>query len=217
MDDIKQSCPLCKIKDINEFYTDKLRNYFHCPQCHLVFVPPTQFLSQKEEKARYDLHKNSPNDQNYRKFLKHLFLPMQKYISPRSHGLDFGSGPGPTLSVMFEEIGHTVSLYDYFYAKNDIMFKKQYDFITSTEVLEHLHHPKMDLDRLWCCLKPNGRLGIMTKLVINRERFKNWHYKNDPTHVCFFSKITFEWLAKQWNAKVEFIDTDVIIFLKNEK
>jgi len=210
------SCPLCLITDINTYYTDKLRDYFCCKRCHLIFVPPSQYLNLQEEKERYDLHQNSPDDQNYRQFLNRLFFPIQKYLSPKSHGLDFGSGPGPTLSIMLKEIGHSVDIYDYFYADDDTVFKKQYDFITSTEVMEHLHRPKKELDRLWDCLKPDGQFGLMTKLVIDREKFKNWHYKNDPTHVCFFSKTTFEWLAKQWNAKIEFIDNDVIIFLKNE-
>jgi hypothetical protein len=210
-------CPLCKSVDIYEFYFDKERKYLQCGVCNLVFVSEIYFLSKQEEKKRYDLHQNNSEDQNYRKFLNRIFLPMKEKLLLGSFGLDFGSGPGPTLSVMFQEIGHKVDLYDYFYAQDSSVFQKEYDFITATEVLEHLHHPQKELDRLWACLKQDGTLGIMTKLVLNKDAFAFWHYKNDPTHVCFFSKTTFYWLADKWQAEVSFIDNDVIIFYKSKK
>ena len=63
-------------------------------------------------------------------------------------------------------------------------------------------------------LKPRAYLGIMTKRVIDQQRFATWHYKNDPTHVCFYSVETFQWLANLWQAQLEFIGADVIL-LKN--
>ncbi len=210
-------CPLCESIKITHFHADNHRDYFQCTQCHLIFVPSQQFLSKIEEKKRYDLHQNSPDDKSYREFLNKLFNPLHQYLNPKSNGLDFGSGPGPTLSLMFEETGHTMAIYDYFYANKNEVFQKQYDFITATEVLEHLYNPKKELMRLWSCLKPNGRLGIMTKLMFDDKEFIHWYYKNDPTHVCFYSPLTFKWLAKQWKADVQFIGEDVIIFFKNEK
>ena len=139
---------------------------------------------------------------------------MQARIAPHSKGLDFGSGPGPTLSVMFEEVGHAVALYDHFYARNPSIFERSYDFITATEVVEHLHQPRQELDRLWASLKPGGYLGIMTKLVLDQAAFATWHYKNDLTHVCFFSRTTFQWLAAQWQAELTFEGKDVVILKK---
>jgi len=141
---------------------------------------------------------------------------MQERLAPGSHGLDFGSGPGPTLSLMFEEIGHSMAIYDYFYAKDSSVLQKQYDFITATEVLEHLHDPGKELDRLWTLLKPGGNLGLMTRLVPDWETFARWYYKNDPTHVCFFSLSTFQWLAGRWRAEVAFVAKDVILFYKKD-
>ena len=209
-----RTCPLCETSDGKEFYRDKTRDYFRCRVCNLVFVPPSQFLSAEDEKARYDLHQNSPDDEEYRRFLSRIFIPIRGALSPGSLGLDFGSGPGPTLSVMFEETGYSMKIYDYFYSPDPSVLEKQYDFITATEVAEHLHNPKEELDRLWSCLKPGGKLGIMTKLALDRDAFANWHYKDDPTHVSFFSRATFEWLAGKWQANVTFTGKDVIIFSK---
>lgn len=207
-------CPLCHEETHNEYFHDRRRNYFVCGSCHLIFVPPAQYLAEADEKAAYDHHQNSPTDPDYRRFLSRLFLPLQDRVVPKSHGLDFGAGPGPTLSVMFEEIGHTVTLYDHFYAKNPDALLQTYDFITATEVVEHLHNPATILTKLWTLLKPGGYLGLMTKLVQDQESFARWHYKNDLTHVCFFSKTTFEWLADQWQAELEFFHNDVICFSK---
>ena len=208
------NCPLCRGETNDAFYQDQRRDYFACRHCQLVFVPPAQYVSEADEKAAYDHHQNSPADPDYRRFLSRLFLPLQDRLAPKSHGLDFGSGPGPTLSIMFEEIGHTVTIYDYFYAKNPVALQQNYDFITATEVVEHLHDPATILPQLWRLLKPDGYLGLMTKLARDREAFATWFYKNERTHVCFFSTSTFEWLADQWQADLEFFGNDVMLFHK---
>jgi hypothetical protein len=163
----------------------------------------------------YELHQNSPRDTAYRKFLVRLFDPMRSLLTPASEGLDFGSGPGPTLSVMFAEAGFPMTIYDAFYAKDIEALQKPYDFITATEVVEHLREPGKELGRLWSLLKPGGWLGIMTKLALDKQAFASWHYTNDPTHICFFSRKTFQWLAKQWQVEPEFIGNDVILLKKS--
>lgn len=208
------SCPLCQTPAAPLFYRGRQRPYLRCEQCRLIFVPPAYFLSAAEEKAEYDLHQNSPHDRSYRRFLSRLFDPIRRRLPPHSHGLDFGSGPGPTLSVMFEEIGHTVTIYDPFYAPDQCVFDRHYDFVTASEVVEHLHDPRAELERLWACLRPGGLLGLMTKLALDRTAFARWHYRQDRTHVCFYSRDTFHWLAHQWGAPVEFVGKDVILFLK---
>lgn len=208
-----QLCPLCLTSEGRPFYQDK-REYLHCPVCTLVFVLPYQFLSPKEEKSEYELHENFTDDPGYRRFLARLFGPLSKRLAPNSYGLDFGSGPEPTLSEMFKEVGHSMEIYDPFFAPEIKVFQQQYDFIVASEVVEHLHYPRQELDRLWSCLKPKGSLGIMTKRVIDREAFSRWHYKNDPTHVCFFSIDTFRWLADHWSAILTVPQKDVVLFIK---
>lgn len=207
-------CSLCFAEDPKLFHQDQRRIYLRCPVCSLVFVPPAYFLSPAAEKAEYDRHKNSPADPGYRRFLGRLYEPLVTHLPANSQGLDFGSGPGPTLSVMLEEAGHQVALYDSFYAPDTCVFERSYAFITASEVVEHLHHPYRELQRLWACLSPAGWLGIMTKRVRNQEAFARWHYKNDPTHVCFFSEATFHWLAQHWQANLMVVGADVVLFQK---
>jgi 2-polyprenyl-3-methyl-5-hydroxy-6-metoxy-1,4-benzoquinol methylase len=115
---------------------------------------------------------------------------------------------------MFAEAGYPTAIYDPIYAPNADVWQTTYDFITASEVAEHLYKPMIELQRLWDVLKPGGWLGIMTKRVINEQAFARWHYKNDPTHVCFFSEPTFVWLASHWHAELEIVGADVVLFRK---
>ena len=207
-----ENCPLCTAEEVVKYHRDQRRAYLQCSVCQLVFVPEGFHLSNDQEKAEYDLHENDPQDAGYRSFLNRLAEPLLATLQPGSQGLDFGSGPGPCLSLMLEEQGHTVALYDLYYANRPELLESQYDFITATEVVEHLAKPLFELDRLWGMLKPGGQLAIMTKLVANPEKFANWHYKSDPTHISFFSVATFAYLGQQWGSAPQFIGEDVIIF-----
>jgi SAM-dependent methyltransferase len=210
------NCILCGSSQTTFYAEDQVRSYRKCAKCDLVFVPRSFWLDPGEEKDRYDLHENDPEDEGYRRFLSYLSKPLLKRLDPDSHGLDFGSGPGPTLSLMIQEEGHSVDLYDPFYADDPTVFDRSYDFITATEVIEHLYNPREELDRLWALLNPGGYLAIMTQLVIDRDAFLNWHYKDDDTHVAFYSKSTFRWLADRFQAILEFLPHNVMLLQKHQ-
>jgi hypothetical protein len=181
----------------------------------LVFVPPWQHLPQEQEKAHYDLHQNSPEDHRYRQFLSRLANPLMAGLKLGSQGLDFGSGPGPTLSVMLEEAGFSTDIFDIFYANDASVLRSEYDFITATEVVEHLSQPGQVLESLWSSIRPGGYLGLMTKLVVSKEAFSHWHYKNDQTHICFFSRQTFNYCCQVWGVEAEYPANDVILIRKD--
>ncbi|GAB3273879.1 class I SAM-dependent methyltransferase [Parahaliea aestuarii] len=210
-------CPLCDSGLTESFYRDRRRPYLRCLDCTLVFVPPAFHLDRDAEKAEYDLHDNRVDDPAYRRFLSRLADPLLERLPPAARGLDFGCGPGPALAAMLEQAGHAVALYDVFYFPDAAVLGGQYDFICATEVVEHLHRPGAELDRLWQCLRPGGWLGVMTKLVRDREAFAGWHYKNDRTHVCFFSEATWEWWAKGRGAALEIVAADVILLFKPQE
>ena len=195
-----QTCPLCGRARPVPYHRDTVRCYLNCPTCNLVFVPPAQHLSAAAEKACYDRHDNRPDDPRYRRFLDRLFTPLNERLAAHSRGLDFGCGPGPTLSKMFEEAGHSVALYDPYYATDKSVLAARYDFITASEVVEHLAEPGKELDRLWASLAPGGWLGIMTKRVRDQAAFRTWHYITDPTHIAYFSEATFHWLTARWSS-----------------
>lgn len=207
-------CPLCCSEESVAFFEDRHRLYRRCEHCALVFVPSKFYLSEQAERAEYDLHQNDIYDAGYRTFLNRLVEPLLARLKPASQGLDFGCGPGPALAVMLKEVGHTVSLYDVFYEPDTAVLSSSYDFICATEVVEHLHQPGEQLAKLWRLLRPQGHLGIMTKLVKGQAAFASWHYKNDLTHVCFFSEATWQWWATQNDAELTFVGSDVMLLNK---
>lgn len=208
------TCPLCESKNHSLIFKDSHREYLRCSECDFVFVPKSYHLSEADEKLRYDTHNNDPVDARYRQFLSQLSEPLLKKIPDKSYGLDFGSGPGPTLSLMLEESGHSVELYDKFYALNEHIFNKRFDFITATEVVEHLRNPKFELKRLAAILKTGGYLAIMTHMLTNGVNFSNWYYKNDPSHIGFFNKKSLMQIANELELEITFYSVRVIFFKK---
>ncbi|MCG2589203.1 class I SAM-dependent methyltransferase [Rhodohalobacter sulfatireducens] len=171
-------------------------------------------LDPSSEKQRYDQHENDPEDEDYRDFLSQLFIPLINKLKPQSYGLDYGAGPGPTLSVMLEEAGQSMEIYDPFYANKPTVLGKRYDFITSTETVEHFYNPAVEFEQLWPLLKSGGYFGIMTLLRPEDETFSEWHYTHDETHVSFYSKKTFRWIADWLKADLTFYGDRVIILKK---
>jgi len=207
-------CPLCYATHPKTFHAGEKRIYLHCPKCDLVFVPSRFFVTKEEEKAKYDNHRNTPENRGYCNFLNRLIQPLEKELSIGAKGLDFGSGPGPTLSVLMERKGYEMEIYDPFYAPDRSVFEKRYDFITATEVIEHLHHPAEELQRLYETLYPGGILGIMTAFRPQKELFGEWYYKRDLTHIRFFSPRTFRWIADFLKAKLTIPQSGVVLLKK---
>lgn len=213
-------CGLCGSTQVKLWHTDTRgqiagREFYRCSQCQLIFVPPEFRLSQKEEQDVYQLHENNPEDAGYRKFLSRTFEPMQRLLAPGAEGLDFGSGPGPTLSLMFKEAGFDCQDYDIFYAHYPERLNRQYDFITATEVFEHLGEPGQVLEQLLSCLKPGGLLAIMTKRPQDKTAFSRWGYPMDPTHISFFAAETFDWIKNHWQLNELYRGKDVVILQPN--
>lgn len=128
--------------------------------------------------------------------------------------MDFGCGPGPALVHMLREAGFTADAYDPYYFPNTEVWNRKFDFITATEVFEHLREPGMEIQRLIRLLNTDGWLGVMTKRVRDANSFSTWHYILDPTHIAFYSEATFEWIARNWNLSVEFSGPDTALFQK---
>lgn len=215
MDTSLYCCPLCNTPDAELYHTDRKRSYWKCSECDLVFVPSEFHLNSEQEKAVYDQHENNPDDPGYRKFLSRAWLPLREKLKPGEHGLDFGCGPGPTLSLMAEEDGYPCTIFDLYFANTpEVLRERHYDFITSTEVIEHIAEPHAVLSQLLGMLKSLGHLCLMTKRHHPDQDFGKWHYILDPTHITFYSEATFHWIAQHFNCSVEFPAQDVTILRK---
>jgi transcription initiation factor TFIIIB Brf1 subunit/transcription initiation factor TFIIB len=215
---ITMSCPLCQSSTVVDYASDKRRTYLQCATCDLVFVDTAYLPTREQEKQEYALHENSFQDEGYRKFLGKVLTALSSYIDSANgkplSALDFGCGPAPVLAKMLTEKGVATKTYDPFFANTPDVLTHTYDIVTCTEAIEHFHQPH----REWACFNQlvadNGVLAIMTKRVIDKARFAQWHYKNDPTHVSFFSESTFRYLAKRDGYTVTFPANDVALLFK---
>jgi len=207
-------CPVCEQGMPGPFCSLGERRYLRCPVCEATLLHPECLLPPDAERAVYELHDNQPDDPGYRSFLARLTGPLLSRLPAGARGLDFGCGPGPALAQMMEEAGMEMSLYDPFFYPSESVLSGQYDFITCTEVVEHLYQPAgvfRQLDRL---LRPGGWLGVMTCFQTDDARFEHWHYRRDPTHVVFYREATFRRLAEQMGWQLEIPRKDVALFRK---
>lgn len=204
-------CRLCGHADAAPFASVEGRHYLRCQRCYLTFLSQAQLPDRDEEKRQYDLHQNDPDDAGYRRFLNQLMAPLVTRLKAGAEGLDFGCGPGPALARMLEQADFPMRVWDPIYAEDDDALTRRYDFVTCTEVFEHLHRPEREWARLRALVVPGGWLAVMTRFLTDDERFSQWHYRRDPTHVCFWQPRTFDWLARRDGWRVEYIDNPVVL------
>lgn len=204
------ACPVCAALS-EPFLSVDARDYFRCGRCQARFLHPAQRPAHDAELAQYRLHENSVDDPGYRHFLSKLAGPLIERLAPASIGLDYGCGPGPALAAMLEEAGHEVALYDPFFVPGPSVLDTQYDFITCTEVAEHFHHPAGEFEHLRQRVRPGGWLAIMTCFQTEDDRFADWHYRKDPTHVVFYRESTFHYLAGEWGWTCQVPAKDVVL------
>lgn len=207
-------CSVCENDGLADFLTVGHRVYRRCPRCHATLMDPAAWLTESGERAVYALHENQRDDPGYRRFLGKLAEPLLERLPPGQQGVDFGCGPGPALAAMLGEQGHAVTLYDPAFFPDDTVFSRQWDFVTCTEVVEHLHHPMAVFRQLDQMLRPGGWLGIMTCFQTDDSRFANWHYRRDPTHIVFYREATFHWLASHFGWSLTVPRKDVLLLRK---
>lgn len=177
---------------------------------------PDGYLSREQERAFYRTHNNEPDDPGYRRFLARLANPLHERLAPGSEGLDFGCGPGPALARMLEEQGHRVVLYDPAFFPDPSPLQSCFDFITCTEVVEHLHSAYAVFEQLFRRLRPGGWLAVMTCFQTDDDRFAGWHYRRDPTHVVFYRVETMAWLAQHFGMTLDIPVKDVALFRRDQ-
>ncbi|UYL09388.1 class I SAM-dependent methyltransferase [Bdellovibrio sp. SKB1291214] len=201
-------CVLCENPDSARFKVIKKpeRSYYHCNSCDLIFMAPEDRMSAIDEKARYDQHQNE-DQAGYRAFLAPLMKDVEEYTAKSGkssndmHLLDYGCGPTAFLGACFVSKDYQVTNYDLYYQPDQDALKKSYNIVTSTEVWEHFHNPKIDIETQLRTLKPGGLLAVMTSAHKGEAHFHDWHYRRDVSHVSFFSDKTMQWFAQKYNMK----------------
>ena len=212
-------CRLCESKTSVVF--KNTRHFFACTNCGLIFsdCPLPEQEKQAHYTGQYDNGFNWENEARY--FTK--FLPAEK-ISYKI--LDYGSGGGH-LANELRKTGYDIDCYEpMFHGEFDMLqHYGAYDFIILNEVIEHVEHLKNILENINYSLKPGGQVLIKTMVTdglisdpYNFEyNFKEWWYKDDLTHISFFSSITFEYICANMFSAFKIIRQDVLSILLQKR
>jgi 2-polyprenyl-3-methyl-5-hydroxy-6-metoxy-1,4-benzoquinol methylase len=149
-------------------------------------------------------------------FLQRIIQPARAYLTPTMRGLDYGCGPGPTLSVLLKREGIPCHNYDPIFFSEDP--QGPFDFIFATECFEHFHCPATELSRLTPLLSPQGYLFVMTELWHQQIDFRSWYYASDPTHVSFYHLNSFDYICRQFGFNIlAHYDARVLLLQKNQQ
>ncbi len=210
-------CPLCNTP-ADEFHQSRGRDFFLCPDCRYIFVPPSQHLPPAEEQKRYLEHENSLENAGYVRMFEEKIDLLRQHGPKDGTVLDFGCGYEPVLKTLLERQGYTAFVYDKFFFPQ-WQADRRYDTVISTETFEHLSSPAREVDRILTALRPGGYLAIMTRFYPEQGEqpdpagFANWYYTNDPTHIGFFGTQTLNWIARSRKLEIVYRDThDFIIY-----
>jgi len=213
-----QACRLCySEKTVLMHLGDKgfhSREFWRCRMCGLVFVPERFVLSPEEEKARYELHENSPDDEGYVGFLSNLYDELVPVLEPGAEGLEFGCGPSPVLCGMLDQAGFAMARYDLYFRPDEQALERTYDFISCSETVEHFRDAGAEFAGLDGLLRPGGCLGVMTGMLADWSEFGSWHYPRDDTHICFYSQEAMRWIAARHRWQASFPRRNVVLFRK---
>ena len=191
----------------------KTLDFFRCVECRLVTKDPAVRCDSQQERKHYEKHNNNLEDSGYRQHLFRLVNPIVELVQDNSRGLDYGCGPTVSIGQLFKERGMICDSYDpIFFPQADLLKKESYDFITCCEVVEHFKSPRDEFESLISMLKPGGRLIISTHTV--PDRFEDWWYQRDPTHIVFYSTETFSWIAKKYRISFRELGDNLFLFFK---
>ncbi len=192
-------------------------DYRRCRHCGLSMLEADAWLDREEERTYYKTHENRPGDPGYLLHLERLITPLTQAIPAPATGLDWGCGPHPVLADRLRKKGYQMAAWDpAFGPALPAAPADGWDFITCTEVIEHLHEPRASLKAMLHRIRPGGVLAIMTEWLPEPRQFNRWHYRRDPTHVAFYSPNSLRWAAQHFGCTVDLPARGVALFTRSQ-
>lgn len=222
-------CPVCTKKSslflryLHGQRTGKRIRLFYCLYCRSLFNPS----GYKEDEKQLILDKNW-HINNFQKATRQasLLLPKIKSILPNSKTLlDIGAGIGAIVlqakKIGLKSEGIEPNYFAVEYAKNTFsvdlicdyfkngLFKKKFDIITCTHVLEHIENPRYIIKAALKILDRPGLLFI--SVPFRRRHIKSLYYvlfpdkkgtpfHNNDVHIIHFSRRCFNIWRRDFRA-----------------
>ena len=227
------SCPVCKSAEISYFIEKNNYSFDACNICEFMFLNPmpNQITLNKiytdEDTKTHDGYKKASSR------LRRAFIKLPRFIpyAFNKNSLDFGCGGGfvaYALSfVAKSSTGIDINEKAVSYAKKRfkrvnyyctdfaalLKSEEKYDFVYSSEVIEHVSDINLYMGALENLVNKNGYLYITTP-DLGHPKVPNditkWDVLCPPIHVQHFTKKTVTILFKKYGF-------DIIKFYKNKK
>jgi 2-polyprenyl-3-methyl-5-hydroxy-6-metoxy-1,4-benzoquinol methylase len=207
-------CLICKNNDVEKI-TINNKLYYYCKKCNFIYLQKSFIVNNVIEKNRYLMHNNNNNTGYEEMFNKFINKNIINNIPKGKKILDYGCGFNPLLSKILIKKGYNVDFYDKYFFKKKIYLANKYDLITVTEVIEHLYNPLKYFELFNKLLNNESIIAGMTLFhPDNKELFLKWWYKNDITHISFYTEKTIEYIADILNFSLLYIDKKNTFILK---
>lgn len=204
-------CPLCCASATKSLFEIADRTYIECSDCDLLFCVPPGLLSFEQERQHYLRHQNAPDQDGYVRHLQRLSNQLIPQLKPGSRGIDYGCGHTPVMSMLFEREDFLMENYDPFFSLASKKANDTYDFLTCSEVVEHFKAPREEFQKMKALIRTGGLMAIMTNLREGERRTPSWWYLKDPTHTCFYSARTFQYIEMLCDCSIRSIRDDVVV------
>lgn len=210
-------CRVCQSP--SELFYEDTRKFFKCPQCWLVF---TLEMAENPVAEKHYKEQWGTADPNYWKEQVDGALEIiNQYLTPTKI-LDFGAGSGEITHEMRIRGLNVTPLEPMINGfLKDQNFSQEFDVILAIEVIEHLPNLWEELKELNKVLVEGGIILISTALTNKfidtpqaAESFRQWWYKDDPTHVSFFCNKTIATLGQLGGWKAEAFENIAFVLQK---
>ncbi|MEO1925402.1 MAG: class I SAM-dependent methyltransferase [Gammaproteobacteria bacterium] len=219
------ACPVCDHPETHYFVSKNDYTFNRCTECDFIFLNPMP--NQDELNAQYtdDNKETEPTYNKTASRLRRAFIKLPRFLpyAIGKHTLDFGCGGGfiaYALSFIAKSsTGIDISENAVAYAKQ--RFKRasyfcmdfvqlietndQYDFVYSSEVIEHVSEIKLYMKTLAHLVKKGGYAYITTPDLGHPkvpENITEWGMLCPPIHVQHFTKKTIDILFRRYGFKV---------------
>ena len=212
-----QPCRICQTSSLL-FYQDS-RAFFLCPHCFLIFTNdiPEKSVEENHYKSQWET-----TEPGFWKSQVDGLLPYLLAYRVPERILDFGAGSGE-LTAELKRRGYDVTALEPMrdgYLK-DQSYPHLFDVVIAIEVIEHLPDVWEELRQIEKVLAKGGLIlfsTAMTNSFIETpeavEYFKNWWYKDDPTHLNFFCNRTLSKMAEMGDYDIDVYEDQVFVLRK---
>jgi hypothetical protein len=141
------------------------------------------------------MHDNSESNSGYVRFLNAVAETAISYTPENGSILDFGCGKNAVLAGILSKKGVQSDSYDPLFGYYIDFSEKKYDTIILCEVIEHIRNLHDEISLIQKLLKLDSNVIIRTQQHPSLELFPQWWYRQDSTHINFFSDRALEYLA----------------------